>query len=306
MIGLIKYSMIIMIIVDFIIALIIGYIFSKGLFKPVTKSIDYIEDLYSGNYNKTLKEKGIYSNVFNKLNGLANKLKENEIEREKLDTARNEWIANISHDIKTPLSSIKGYAEVLSEDYEFTSDEIKDYANIINSKSDYIKSLLDDLNLNMKLKNNQSVLNKEDTNIVSLVKGCVIDILNDANYRDSNISFNTTEDRIIKNVDKKLIQRVINNLIYNALIHNNKEVVIKVRIYKNEKIHIIIEDNGKGISEEDLENIFNRYYRGTNTGDSHKGSGLGMSIAKEIVNAHNGEIKVSSKLFKGTKMEIIL
>ena len=111
---------------------------------------------------------------------------------------------------------------------------------------------------------------------------------------------------IFIDIDKVLMQRVLNNLIYNALVHNDKNISIVVSVYKKDKIYISISDNGKGISEKDLENVFDRYYRGTNTGEAHKGSGLGMSIAKEIVNAHNGDITISSILGKGTDINITL
>ena len=91
------------------------------------------------------------------------------------------------------------------------------------------------------------------------------------------------------------MERSITNLIFNALIHNQKNTEVFVDIQKRDKIYIEIIDNGKGISEEDLGKLFNRYYRGTNTAD-HKGSGLGMSIAKEVIEAHCGSIAVESKL----------
>lgn len=219
---------------------------------------------------------------------------------------RADWIANISHDIKTPLSSIKGYAEFLEQDYDFSSEDIKSFAGIINNKSDYIKELVEELNLSMKLKNNESILKKEKVNIVSLVKNSVIDILNDSKYSKVDIKFECSEDKIFIDIDKVLMQRVLNNLIYNALVHNDKNISIVVSVYKKDKIYISISDNGKGISEKDLENVFDRYYRGTNTGEAHKGSGLGMSIAKEIVNAHNGDITINSILGKGTDINITL
>ena len=111
--------------------------------------------------------------------------------------------------------------------------------------------------------------------------------------------------KIFIDIDKVLMQRVLNNLIYNALVHNDKNISIVVSVYKKDKIYISISDNGNGISEKDLENIFDRYYRGTNTGEAHKGSGLGMSIAKEIVNAHNGDITINSILGKGTDINTI-
>ena len=302
----IKYAIISILIVDFIIAIIFGYIFSKGITKPVKAIIDGVDHLYNGDYEVYFKEKGIYKNVLKKLNSLSYKLKENELERKKIDKMRDEWIANISHDIKTPLSSIKGYAEFLEQDYDFSSEDIKSFAGIINNKSDYIKELVEELNLSMKLNNNESILKKEKVNIVSLVKNSVIDILNDSEYSKVDIKFECSEDKIFIDIDKVLMQRVLNNLIYNALVHNDKNISIVVSVYKKDKIYISISDNGNGISEKDLENIFDRYYRGTNTGEAHKGSGLGMSIAKEIVNAHNGDITISSILGKGTDINITL
>ena len=301
----IKYAIISILIVDFIIAIIFGYIFSKGI-KPVKAIIDGVDHLYNGDYEVYFKEKGIYKNVLKKLNSLSYKLKENELERKKIDKMRADWIANISHDIKTPLSSIKGYAEFLEQDYDFSSEDIKSFAGIINNKSDYIKELVEELNLSMKLKNNESILKKEKVNIVSLVKNSVIDILNDSKYSKVDIKFECSEDKIFIDIDKVLMQRVLNNLIYNALVHNDKNISIVVSVYKKDKIYISISDNGKGISEKDLENVFDRYYRGTNTGEAHKGSGLGMSIAKEIVNAHNGDITINSILGKGTDINITL
>lgn len=294
------------IIIDFLIAVIFGYIFSKGLTRPVKKIITGVDDLADGNYDVYYKEKGVYSKVFGKLNSLSDILKSSEIERVKIEKMREDWIANISHDIKTPLSSIKGYAEVLSEDYDFTSEEISEFANIINSKADYIKELVDDLNLTMRLKNSNSIINKEEVNLNSLVKNSVIDIFNDPRYSDRDIEFIDSEKVIKKPLDKTLMKRVINNLIYNALVHNNEDISISVKVFEDEKAHIIIKDNGKGIGEDELKYIFERYYRGTNTGEAHKGSGLGMAIAKEIIVAHGGDIQIRSELSKGTEIEITL
>ena len=198
----IKYAIISILIVDFIIAIIFGYIFSKGITKPVKAIIDGVDHLYNGDYEVYFKEKGIYKNVLKKLNSLSYKLKENELERKKIDKMRADWIANISHDIKTPLSSIKGYAEFLEQDYDFSSEDIKSFAGIINNKSDYIKELVEELNLSMKLKNNESILKKEKVNIVSLVKNSVIDILNDSEYSKVDIKFECSEDKIFIDIDK--------------------------------------------------------------------------------------------------------
>lgn len=293
--------------IDLIIALIFGYLFSKRLTKPMKSIIEGVENLEEGKYDVYYKEKGLYQSVYNKLNKLADTLKSNELERNKLDKLKQEWIANISHDIKTPLSSIKGYAELLSDsDYEIDSEEAKEYGIIINQKSEYIKELVDDLNLTMKLKNSNRVLNKSEENIVRIVKDSIIQILNDPKYSNRDIEFTTNKEVIKKQVDVNLFKRVINNLVYNALIHNNEEVSITVSIdYKSDnEIIISVKDNGKGISKDDLERIFDRYYRGTNTGETHKGSGLGMAIAKEIIVAHGFDIGITSELGVGTTVFI--
>ncbi|WP_250673933.1 HAMP domain-containing sensor histidine kinase [Paraclostridium ghonii] len=295
--------------IDLIIALIVGYIFSINLTKPMRNIIKGVENLEEGKFDIYYKEKGLYVSVYKKLNKLSDTLKSNETERNKLDKLKEEWIANISHDIKTPLSSIKGYAEILSdEEYEINREEAKEYGVIINEKSEYIKELVDDLNLTMKLKNSDRALSKKYENIVRIVKDSVIQILNDPKYSNRDIEFISNKDYIEKSVDSMLFKRVINNLVYNALIHNNKDVKIKVEVdYKNEdEIIINIEDNGKGIEKKDLERIFERYYRGTNTGESHKGSGLGMAIAKDIVIAHGFDIHIISEVGKGTQVKIFI
>jgi len=303
----IKDISIIVLVVDSIIALFFGYLFSRKLTKPLGDIISGVEKLENGDYDVYYSDKGIYSDVYSNLNNLSDTLKSNKSERKKLDKMRDEWIANISHDIKTPLASIKGYGEMLSDDdYEFTSEEIKSYADIIHRKSNYIKELVDDLNLTAKLKNNASIINKKEINLVKLVRETVIDILNDPNYSERDINFICDEDVILKEVDHNLIKRVISNLLYNALVHNAENVKIEVNIIKDEQVHIFVKDNGKGIKLEEIKYIFDRYYRGTNTGKRHKGSGLGMAIAKEIVKAHGGDIKITSILGEYTETEVIL
>lgn len=303
----IKKGTYIILLIDITIALIFGYLFSKGLTKPLVGIINYIEILSRGECDLYREEKGVYKKVYKTINNLSEKLRSNEATRRDLDKIREEWISNISHDIKTPLVSIKGYAEILAnEEYDFTDKEIKEYGGIIESKSNYIKELIDDLNLSTRLKNKFINLNFEEVNIVSLVREVVIDVLNNINTNNVNIEFIPERDIIEKNIDRILIKRVINNILYNSIVHNNEDVSIVVRIEKRENIHIFVSDDGKGIEEKEIKHIFDRYYRGTNTGTKHKGSGLGMAIAKDIVEAHNGSINIKSQSGVGTELEIIL
>lgn len=302
-----KIIIIITLIIDAIIALIFGYLFSRKLTKPISEIITNIDILSKGNYNLYTKEKGIYKAVFENINDLSSTLRENENQRKELESMREDWLANITHDIKTPLASIQGYAEIISDkDYEFTRDEMQEYTEIIYSKSKYIRELVDELNLSTRLKNNALSLNKQNTNLVALLRNVVIDILNDSRYENRNIEFNSNIDVIEKEVDVMLLKRALTNLIFNAVVHNNESVQVKVEIKKIDKINISIKDNGNGINTKDLKHIFDRYYRGTNTGEVHKGSGLGMAISKEIINNHGGEIQINSKLGCGTEILITL
>lgn len=289
---------------DAIIAFVLAYLFSLRLTKPLGEIIGFVERLEDGDYKVYKNPKGVYSSVYHKVNNLAFTLRENEIQRNKLNRMRDEWVANISHDIKTPLASIKGYGELLSDDYEFSRDEMRSYGGIINRKSEYIRSLVDDLNLSARLKDKDVDIEKKDINMVSLVREAVIDILNDPKYADRKIGFESESESIMISGDRTLLKRLVNNIIYNSLIHNDENVNIEVSVAKKERVEIVIKDDGRGISGPDLENIFERYYRGTDTGERHKGSGLGMAISRDIARAHGGDIEIESELGKGTRMVI--
>lgn len=294
--------------VDGFIALCIAYLFSKRLTRPLSALIDGIKQLAHKNYQLHHETKGIYKDVFYNVNMLTEELRASELERKRLDRMKEEWIANISHDIKTPLASIQGYAEMMRDrDYEFTVEEMRDYAEIIERKSHYLKDVIEDLNLSTRLRNKGLTLNLKKVNIVSLVRSAVIDTLNDARYGNRNIDFQYSEEVILLEADDILIRRAVTNLIYNAVVHNDEDVSILVTVEKkDDNVRIVVEDHGKGIREEELERIFDRYYRGTHTGELHKGSGLGLAIANDIVKAHGGQIHVDSKLHRGTRIEILL
>ncbi|WP_249705547.1 sensor histidine kinase [Bacillus zhangzhouensis] len=298
---------IILLSIDAIIALIIGYLFSRQLTKPLGRVIHGIQRLANGDYTTNLPTKGMYKDVFYNVNHLSEQLASSKKEKDKLEQMREEWISHISHDIKTPLASIQGYAEIIKDpNYPLSGHEIRHYARIIENKSLYIKDVMEDLNLTSRLKNNDVMLNKELVNIVSLLRETLIDILNDSRYADQLIELQTNVEKLMLNLDAILIRRAVTNLILNALVHNDHDVQIVLQIEQKEQTHVTIKDNGKGIEEEELEKVFDRYYRGTNTGVTHAGSGLGMAIAKDIIQKHGGDITISSTLGKGTTIDIQL
>ncbi len=294
--------------IDILVAVIISYfVFGKRMGKPLQNIINGIDELSRGNYETNYLEKGVYKGVFSNLNNLGRTLRENRKKREELDKMRDTWISSISHDLKTPLSSIKGYAEIMKDpDYTFSKDEIQQYSEIIYNKSTYIQSLIQDLNLTYKFKNKAVPLKKEETNMTLLLQDTIIEILNNPLYSNKNVNFYPEDENIEAFVDKKFLRRALANLILNAIIHNRDSVQIDISIYKKDKIHITIKDNGRGIPEKDLNYVFERYYRGTNTNSCTEGSGLGMAISKQIIDAQGGSINIESTLGEGTTISIIL
>lgn len=294
--------------IDGFIALCIAYLFSKKLTRPLHSLIVAIKQLAHKKYRFHPEPKGVYKDVFRHVNLLSAELEASEAERKKLDRMKEEWIANITHDIKTPLASIQGYAEMMRDkDYEFSAGEMRDYAEIIEQKSHYLKDVIEDLNLSTRLKNKNITLHLKKVNLVRLVRSVVIDVLNDPRYSGRNIDFSYSDETIQEKVDDLLIRRAVSNLIYNAIVHNDEDTVIEVRVERTEdSVNIVVEDHGKGIRKEELDRIFDRYYRGTHTGEQHKGSGLGMAIAHDIVEAHGGEIRVASEIHQGTRIEVRL
>ncbi len=292
-----------LLLVPIVVLIGMGYLFGRSLTKPVMHMIQGIQELSKGQYDKKYPEKGLYKDVYRSLNHLSDRLKANEIERQNMEKMRGEWIQNLSHDLKTPLASIKGYGEFMAdEEYDLTGEEIKKYSRIIQEKAEYMEKLIEDLKLTQILKKDLMPIRREEKDLVEVLRNVAIDVLNNPHYHNRKISFEPKREKIIFSFDESLLQRAFTNLIYNAIVHNDEDTEIVITIDQRDKISVEIADNGRGISKEDLEKLFERYYRGTNTGESHKGSGLGMAIAKQIIELHGGKITAESALGVGTRI----
>lgn len=288
-----------------LVILLLAYFYGSRLAAPLAEVIEGIQRLARGDYPHRYPETGLYASVQGSLNTLTRALQRQEIESQRLQTAREEWIANISHDVKTPLSSLRGYAELLADpDYRFSDAEVRKYAGIMQEKSAYMESLIEDLRLTYRLKNAALPLDKRPENLVAVVREAVIDLLNDPRYSDAPLTFAPDCEEIRFDCDRRLLQRAFTNLILNALVHNAPGTPVTVSVTGGETIGIAVEDRGSGIPPEEVARLFERYYRGTNTGEAHHGTGLGMAIAREIVQAHGGSLEVSSQMGMGTKIEI--
>lgn len=224
-----------------------------------------------------------------------------------LDNMRQEFVANVSHEIGTPLTTIKGYAELLLDGAIDDKPVAMDFLKEINVAADRMKILRDDLLDLSRFDTKVNKLNKEDVNLVSLVSGCCRQNLIVADNKNQNIVFNPPEKPMFIYADPGRINQVITNIMSNAMKYSDNGSTINIKLRETEKYyHLEIQDNGIGMPKEALDRIFDRFYRVDKARSrAMGGNGLGLAIVKEIMDAHDGSIKVYSELGKGTTMVLI-
>ncbi|QPQ28917.1 sensor histidine kinase [Lysinibacillus sp. JNUCC 51] len=252
----------------------------------------------------------LYQEVLQHLQSLSGKLKAAETEREKVEQAKQEWIAGISHDLKTPLTYITGYSTLLLNDqYDWSKEEARSFIQEIADKGKHMEELIQDLSLVIQFNNTDGKLPLHKTNqdIVDFTKRIVANISNNPQANDYILHFKTDTTVINTDFDTKLMQRILQNILMNSIIHNPPNTNIYTQIFDRvEHVEIHIVDNGVGMSQHMMENIFQQYYRGTTTESSSEGTGLGMAIVYKLVQAHNGTISVQSDPSNGTTFIITL
>lgn len=224
-----------------------------------------------------------------------------------LDIMRQEFVANVSHEIGTPLTTIKGYTELLIDGAIDDTSVAMEFLKEINIAADRMKLLRDDLLDLSRFDTKVNKFNKEDVNLVSLVSGCCRQNLIVADNKNQNIVFNPPEKPMFIYADPGRINQVITNIMSNAMKYSDKGSTINIKLKETEKYyHLEIQDNGIGMPKEALDRIFDRFYRVDKARSrAMGGNGLGLAIVKEIMDAHNGSIKVYSELGKGTTMVLI-
>ncbi len=285
-------------------ALFLGLGYGLFITKAISRLSASIRSI-SGRCYLPVKEKGVFRDLYNSLNELDAGIRASDHLREKTETMRREWISNITHDLKTPLSPIKGYAEILCDDTEKSTFQCRKYAEIMLKNAAYMENLIDDLKLTWQLENNMLPVNRQEQNIVRFLRELSIDILNCPEYEKRTIYFQCSDpiadETVMLSFDKKLLTRTFQNLIINAFVHGGKDTEVTVQIAVSEcLVNITISDNGKGMSVEETDRLFDRYYRGTNTESKTEGTGLGLAIAKSIIELHGGTISVTSSPGAGT------
>ncbi|HBU82868.1 MAG TPA: sensor histidine kinase [Paenibacillus sp.] len=250
----------------------------------------------------------LYKEVIESFYRMADQLAQTEKERERLEKEQREWMSGISHDLRTPLSTIQGYGYMLeSLPEQWSQEEMRTMGSTIREKGDYMLELISDFSMIHQLKQGDSMMQLRKIDLVELVRCSVLKYVNDVTLSEYQFHYVGEDRPLWVQADETWLLRLMDNLLSNAVKHNPSGVNVTVSIGRmNDKACIRVFDNGKGMDEETLQHLFKRYYRGTNTEESTAGSGLGMSIAKTIVEAHGGEIHVQSKVWQGTKIEILL
>ncbi len=280
-------SFLLLIIIIVMGVIVAGYFYTNRIAKPlliITKNISALAENQAVDIQ--VKKQSIFTEVYKEIISVSEKMTENKKMRE-------QWVSNISHDLKTPLTSIKGYAEVLiNEDYTIDKAEVSQYSReILKSESD-IEELLNELVLSQKLAEGKIKLDFSEVNLSELLKSCEQEFK--AAYRGEISVTLDVEKELTISCDEKYIKRTILNIMHNSVVHNDEKIAVSIKAMQDENgIVIRISDNGKGISDSDLNNIFERYYRGT-ASQTKKGTGLGLAIAKEIILAHKGSIKAEN------------
>lgn len=224
---------------------------------------------------------------------------------QKLENLRREFVANVSHELKTPITSIKGFAETLIEGAKNDEQSLDMFLNIILKESNRIESLVTDL-LDLSHIEQQKELEINYMNLSELAISIIDNLQTQAQNKRIKIQSEIEKDVIIEAHENKIAQ-VITNLLSNAINYSSEDNKVIVRVYRNDnKVYLEIQDYGIGISETDQKRIFERFYRVDKARSRDSGgTGLGLSIIKHIVEAHNGRIDVKSEPGKGSIFKVL-
>ncbi|MBQ4282326.1 MAG: HAMP domain-containing histidine kinase [Lachnospira sp.] len=238
-------------------------------------------------------------------------LKQTAQDKIKSDMEEKELIRNISHDLKTPLTSIKGYLEGIMDGVANTPEKQEKYLRTIANKVNDMDRLIDELTLFSKLDTNRVPYAFDNINLKWYFDDLCDEISVDLDAAEVGLNYNChTGDSVYVPIDVEQMKRVINNIISNSIKYKepSRKCVISIDVYdEGEYAHIVMRDNGKGIGNEELPHIFERFYRTDSSRNSSMGgSGIGLAIVKRIVEDHKGKIWAESAIGEGTTMHICL
>ena len=238
------------------------------------------------------------------------RLKDNAAEKLRAEQQNKELISNISHDLKTPITAIKGYVEGLMDGVADTPEKQNKYLQTVYSKAIDMDHLINELSFYSKIDTNKIPYTFSRINVVGYFEDCAEELSRELEEEQIGFSYqNYVDDSVQMIADAEQIKRVINNIVGNSKKYSDKaETQIRMTVKDvGDFVQIEIEDNGKGIAAKDLPYIFDRFYRtDASRNSSRGGSGIGLSIVKKIMEDHGGKIWVTSKEGIGTVMYLVI
>jgi signal transduction histidine kinase len=296
-------QIIIVSIVAFLLAIFVAYIISKKFAKPIAQLSEESKKLATGDFNVNFE-----TGFCRELDELADTLSVTADELLKTENLRRDLLANVSHDLRTPLTMIKGYAEMIRDITGENKEKREANLEIIIRESNRLSNMVDDILQLSQLQSGNEILNMENVNFSEIVYSISesfeqlslgkinskesFEQLNSKTNSQNSFKKNITPDQFVT-ADKNKIERVVYNLINNAVSYGDK-IVISV-IDRGNFVRFEVEDNGKGIKEEDIDFVWDRYYTKRSSG-----IGIGLSIAKEILEKHNARYGIKSEVGVGT------
>ena len=283
--------MLVSVTVLFIICVVLAQFITGHLIAPIEKLAEHMDDMES-------------VGVYQELQPFVETIQKQHQDILKSANMRQEFTANVSHELKTPLTSISGYAELM-ENNLVDEENISKFAKAIHQNADRLLTLINDIIRLSELDAIQQEPEFEDTDLFELAKNCVEMLQLNANNHD--VKINIDGDTQIIRANKQMIDELIYNLCDNAIRYNKPGGVVDVLVYRSRKgIVLSVKDNGIGISKEHQERIFERFYRvDKSRSKATGGTGLGLAIVKHIAQIHNASLEVASEIDKGTQIQVI-
>ena len=293
-----------------ILVVIFVFVLRSKFYEPLEKLNKAMELLTEGKRKKPVDYSGPreFVDICDRFNIMVSKLEDSENQRKKLMNDKERMMADISHDLKTPITSIQGYAKALSDGIIVDEDKDK-YIKIIYEKSKKLTELINIFHEYSKLEHPDFNLIFEKVDLSEYLRAYIALKYEDIVESGFNIEVDIPEEEMEIKIDKVQLQRVFDNILGNSIKHNEKGTNIYVSLKeKNDIYEIIIADDGKGISKDIANNIFEAFTVGDESRNSKQGSGLGLAIAKTIVDLHGGTIELEPEPLKkfSTQFKIIL
>ena len=288
----------------------------KEIVRPISELNVAMKKIAEGKLDYRMENKydSEMGEVFNNYEEMRLKLKESTTEMMENEEHNRELVSNISHDLKTPITSIKGYVEGILDGVADTPEKMDRYIKTIYNKANDMDRLINELTIYSKIDNNRILYNFQRINVSDYFGDCVDEVGLDLESKNIKLNFdNLIPDDTMVIADPEQMKRVINNIIGNSIKYMDKDRtkeqgMIEIRLLDDiDSIRIEIEDNGRGIAARDLGRIFERFYRtDASRNSSRGGSGIGLSIVKKIIEDHGGYIWATSKEGEGTCMHFVL